>query len=258
MCHAVLCCAGTSPVTTSWCPLSLAPPWSSSRALTQHWPTLTTAGEGQAHGLIHVHMRPSAGCHMVLLSLPLVPEKQFNAPVCRAAAAHACLRVLSLSTASTPPLHSTHAHTLVHAPPLPPPPPAPARSKLHVWDWKGHQLRQTIDLGADGAIPLEIRFAHEPSATWGFVVSWQAMRGGGRGRQGVGGRQGVPGQTVDNLRNASLSPSVCWPNKGAEGRAQVHSFLKKCITCRAPGAEVEKKGSIVSPDVQEMEWLCSP
>lgn len=42
-------------------------------------------------------------------------------------------------------------------------------SKLYVWDWKEHTLRQSIDLGADGMIPLEIRFAHEPSATWGFV-----------------------------------------------------------------------------------------
>lgn len=44
-------------------------------------------------------------------------------------------------------------------------------SKLYVWNWNEHTLRQTIELGADGAIPLETRFAHEPSATWGFVVS---------------------------------------------------------------------------------------
>jgi hypothetical protein len=52
-----------------------------------------------------------------------------------------------------------------------------ACSKLYVWNWKEHTLRQTIDLGADGAIPLEIRFAHEPSATWGFVVRAAALRG---------------------------------------------------------------------------------
>jgi hypothetical protein len=74
-----------------------------------------------------------------------------------------------------PPLHfgitpnSDHSATHPHIP--------PARSKLHVWDWKGHQLRQSIDLGADGAIPLEIRFAHEPSATWGYVVSCCAAWG---------------------------------------------------------------------------------
>lgn len=49
-------------------------------------------------------------------------------------------------------------------------------SKLYVWDWKEHTLRQSIDLGADGMIPLEIRFAHEPSATWGYVVSGRAVR----------------------------------------------------------------------------------
>ncbi len=49
--------------------------------------------------------------------------------------------------------------------------PALPCSKLYVWNWKEHTLRQTIELGPDGAIPLETRFAHEPSATWGFVVS---------------------------------------------------------------------------------------
>lgn len=42
-------------------------------------------------------------------------------------------------------------------------------SKLYVWNWQERTLRQTIDLGAEGLIPLEIRFAHEPSATWGYV-----------------------------------------------------------------------------------------
>jgi hypothetical protein len=35
----------------------------------------------------------------------------------------------------------------------------------------------TIQLGADGATPLETRLAHEPSATWGFVVSWLGHMG---------------------------------------------------------------------------------
>lgn len=41
--------------------------------------------------------------------------------------------------------------------------------RLHVWDWKSHKLRQTIDLGEEGLIPLEIRFAHDPAKTHGFV-----------------------------------------------------------------------------------------
>mmetsp|Transcript_17020 Transcript_17020/g.15373 ORF Transcript_17020/g.15373 Transcript_17020/m.15373 type:complete len:482 (+) Transcript_17020:60-1505(+) len=42
-------------------------------------------------------------------------------------------------------------------------------SKLHVYNWKERTLRQTIDLGGDGLIPLEIRFAHDPLKSYGFV-----------------------------------------------------------------------------------------
>ncbi len=41
--------------------------------------------------------------------------------------------------------------------------------RLHVWDWQARTLRQTIDLGADGQIPLEVRFAHDPAKAYGFV-----------------------------------------------------------------------------------------
>ena len=40
---------------------------------------------------------------------------------------------------------------------------------LHVWDWKTHKHLQEIYLGDDGAIPLEIRFLHNPRAAEGFV-----------------------------------------------------------------------------------------
>ena len=39
---------------------------------------------------------------------------------------------------------------------------------LHVWDWKERKRIQTIDLGADGLIPLELRFLHDPKKTVGF------------------------------------------------------------------------------------------
>ncbi|XP_029436590.1 methanethiol oxidase isoform X1 [Rhinatrema bivittatum] len=39
---------------------------------------------------------------------------------------------------------------------------------LHVWDWTTHTHIQSIDLG-EGAIPLEIRFLHNPDAAEGFV-----------------------------------------------------------------------------------------
>ncbi|XP_078390182.1 methanethiol oxidase [Cetorhinus maximus] len=40
---------------------------------------------------------------------------------------------------------------------------------LHVWDWTKHTRVQTIDLGQDGSIPLEVRFLHDPSAAEGMV-----------------------------------------------------------------------------------------
>lgn len=42
-------------------------------------------------------------------------------------------------------------------------------SRLHVWDWTTHRKLQTLDLGKEGAIPLEVRFLHEPSAPEGYV-----------------------------------------------------------------------------------------
>jgi hypothetical protein len=40
---------------------------------------------------------------------------------------------------------------------------------LYVWDWRARTLAQTIHLGADGVVPLETRFLHNPDATAGFV-----------------------------------------------------------------------------------------
>lgn len=40
---------------------------------------------------------------------------------------------------------------------------------IHVWDWTTHKHLQTLDLGEEGAIPLEIRFLHDPAAPEGFV-----------------------------------------------------------------------------------------
>lgn len=41
--------------------------------------------------------------------------------------------------------------------------------RLHMWDWKERTLTQTIDLGADGLIPLEVRFLHDPTKASGLV-----------------------------------------------------------------------------------------
>lgn len=41
--------------------------------------------------------------------------------------------------------------------------------QLHFWDWTTHDILQTIDLGEEGLIPLEVRFHHDPESTHGFV-----------------------------------------------------------------------------------------
>jgi selenium-binding protein 1 len=40
---------------------------------------------------------------------------------------------------------------------------------LHFWDWEQHSITQSVDLGEDGLIPLEVRFHHNPDSTHGFV-----------------------------------------------------------------------------------------
>ncbi len=41
--------------------------------------------------------------------------------------------------------------------------------QLHFWDWSKHEIIQTVDLGEEGLIPLEVRFHHNPDSTHGFV-----------------------------------------------------------------------------------------
>ncbi|MGH3088650.1 MAG: selenium-binding family protein [Rubrobacteraceae bacterium] len=41
--------------------------------------------------------------------------------------------------------------------------------QLHFWDWEKHEIKQSVDLGEDGWIPLEVRFHHDPNSTHGFV-----------------------------------------------------------------------------------------
>ena len=41
--------------------------------------------------------------------------------------------------------------------------------KLHFWDWEKHNILQSVDLGEEGMIPLEVRFYHNPDSTHGFV-----------------------------------------------------------------------------------------
>ncbi len=41
--------------------------------------------------------------------------------------------------------------------------------QLHFWDWEKREIAQSVDLGEDGLIPLEVRFHHDPDSTHGFV-----------------------------------------------------------------------------------------
>jgi selenium-binding protein 1 len=41
--------------------------------------------------------------------------------------------------------------------------------RLHFWNWTDRTVDQTVDLGEEGLIPLEVRFLHTPESTHGFV-----------------------------------------------------------------------------------------
>ena len=57
--------------------------------------------------------------------------------------------------------------------------------RLHFWDLDERTLAQTIDLGEQGLVPLEIRWLHDPDADEGFVgaalssVIWRFYRDNG-------------------------------------------------------------------------------
>lgn len=40
--------------------------------------------------------------------------------------------------------------------------------RIHLWDWTQRRIRQSFDLG-EAAIPLEVRFAHDPTRGFGYV-----------------------------------------------------------------------------------------
>jgi selenium-binding protein 1 len=41
--------------------------------------------------------------------------------------------------------------------------------RLLFWNWKEREIAQAVDLGADGLIPLEVRFLHNPKSAHGLV-----------------------------------------------------------------------------------------
>jgi selenium-binding protein 1 len=41
--------------------------------------------------------------------------------------------------------------------------------RIHFWDWEQRRIVQSVDLGDEGLIPLEVRFHHNPDSTHGYV-----------------------------------------------------------------------------------------
>jgi selenium-binding protein 1 len=41
--------------------------------------------------------------------------------------------------------------------------------RLTFWDWRNRTVAQTVDMGAEGLIPLEVRFHHNPDSPHGFA-----------------------------------------------------------------------------------------
>jgi selenium-binding protein 1 len=41
--------------------------------------------------------------------------------------------------------------------------------QLHFWNWSDRTVEQTVDLGEEGLVPLEVRFQHNPESRHGFV-----------------------------------------------------------------------------------------
>ena len=58
-------------------------------------------------------------------------------------------------------------------------------SRIHFWDLETRRVRQTLELGDAGLVPLEIRWMHDPAADEGFVGAalsstvWRFHRGNG-------------------------------------------------------------------------------
>lgn len=58
--------------------------------------------------------------------------------------------------------------------------------QIHFWNWQDRKIEQSIDLGENGMIPLEVRFHHNPDSTHGFVGAalsstiWHWQKRGGK------------------------------------------------------------------------------
>ncbi len=44
-------------------------------------------------------------------------------------------------------------------------------SQIHLWDWQERRLLQSIELGEEGLVPLEVRFLHDPQREDAFIAA---------------------------------------------------------------------------------------
>lgn len=42
---------------------------------------------------------------------------------------------------------------------------------IHFWDWEARRIQKSVDLGAEGLIPLEVRFLHDPDSAHGYAAA---------------------------------------------------------------------------------------
>ena len=74
--------------------------------------------------------------------------------------------------------------------------------RLHVWDFEKREPIETLDLGEDGLIPLEVKFHHDPDSTHGFcgaalscnvIHFWKSDAANGNGkRSSTSGMNRIP------------------------------------------------------------------
>jgi selenium-binding protein 1 len=73
--------------------------------------------------------------------------------------------------------------------------------QLHFWDWEKREISQSVDLGEEGMIPLEVRWHHDPDSVHGFVgaalssnlIHWYKENGSWRTEKVID----VPGKEVE-------------------------------------------------------------
>ena len=82
--------------------------------------------------------------------------------------------------------------------------------RLHFWDLAERRLEQTIDLGEQGLVPLEVRWLHDPEADEGFVGATLSSNIF-RFHRSNGSFRAEPVIEVDNdrARRAGRCPAAC-------------------------------------------------